>query len=307
MKNKEYTHCNHAGSAIEATIIIPVSDLRRKPVCYDFSLVKDANQESQLLYGERIKVCDEKDGWVFVEAVEQPKLSSTHEWTGYSGWVQSSHLCLAPWTQKMQLCVQYPWISLGGLKVSMGTCLNGTKKNNHTWLIDCYDGSQQEISDHLLTEINKTHLNASKRNRMITLAIEHFLGDPYFWGGRSAYDSKNKEQKTGLDCSGLVNLLYRAQGVLIPRDAKDQLKQCKRIEFKDLKKADLIFLSQIEEPENISHVMLYLEEDLFLEATMDSGDIRIFSGKQKLGKMLKNIRSGEFLDQYVVTFGTIDL
>ena len=40
-----------------------------------------------------------------------------------------------------------------------------------------------------------------------------FLGVRYLWGGTSAW---------GLDCSGLVHLSWRGQGVLLPRDAHDQ-------------------------------------------------------------------------------------
>src|SRR5262245_59606017 len=40
-----------------------------------------------------------------------------------------------------------------------------------------------------------------------------FLGSPYEWGGLSA---------GGLDCSGLVHLVYRLAGLTVPRDAWQQ-------------------------------------------------------------------------------------
>ncbi|WP_162920099.1 C40 family peptidase [Paenisporosarcina cavernae] len=46
------------------------------------------------------------------------------------------------------------------------------------------------------------------------LHLSDFLGKPYCWGGLS---------KDAIDCSGLVYILAKSTGNLIPRDAKDQV------------------------------------------------------------------------------------
>ncbi len=48
-----------------------------------------------------------------------------------------------------------------------------------------------------------------------------FLGAPYLWGGGSAW---------GLDCSGLVQLLFRMAGVEVPRDGDEQWEAGRTVE-----------------------------------------------------------------------------
>ncbi|RXR23643.1 NlpC/P60 family protein [Oerskovia turbata] len=47
---------------------------------------------------------------------------------------------------------------------------------------------------------------------------KQYLGVPYVWGGESLAEG-------GLDCSGLVQLVFGAHGVDLPRVAKDQMRQ----------------------------------------------------------------------------------
>ena len=58
-----------------------------------------------------------------------------------------------------------------------------------------------------------------------------------------------------MDCSGLVNLAYRAAGLDIPRDAHEQFLRAKPVNA--LQPGDLIFLSERQNPKRIVHVMLY--------------------------------------------------
>jgi cell wall-associated NlpC family hydrolase len=53
----------------------------------------------------------------------------------------------------------------------------------------------------------------AKRGQRVVSAARRFLGASYHWGGRTF---------AGLDCSGLIQLAARREGILLPRDAREQ-------------------------------------------------------------------------------------
>jgi peptidoglycan endopeptidase LytF len=72
----------------------------------------------------------------------------------------------------------------------------------------------------------------------------------------------------GIDCSGLVSVLYRFEGVEILRDADLQFDDpaWAPVERQDLRPGDLLFFGA-EQPLRITHVGLYSGEGRFLSAT----------------------------------------
>jgi cell wall-associated NlpC family hydrolase len=71
----------------------------------------------------------------------------------------------------------------------------------------------------------------ARAKAVVTLAAG-FLEAPYVWGGTTAW---------GLDCSGLVQTVYGAYGIRLPRDADQQAEMGETVRLEDVKPADLIF------------------------------------------------------------------
>lgn len=123
-----------------------------------------------------------------------------------------------------------------------------------------------------------------------------FEGEPYVWGGRSFYD---------VDCSGLVGLCYQVHGIALPRNSRCQYKRSTKLEGWELQPADLIFISTKGVFERISHVMIYLGDDSFIEAA--GGTIRqvvVRAGVEVLGKPVEACKSGDKTDYGTIYFGT---
>ena len=86
----------------------------------------------------------------------------------------------------------------------------------------------------------------------IIAQAEKLLGVPYLWGGMSA---------KGVDCSGMVRIAHIMNGILLPRNASQQVKCGERVDLKDLERGDLVFFgtpATDEKPMRITHVGIYL-------------------------------------------------
>jgi peptidoglycan DL-endopeptidase CwlO len=63
-----------------------------------------------------------------------------------------------------------------------------------------------------------------------------YLGVPYVFGGANP--------GTGLDCSGLVQLVFRQLGIALPRTAQSQYDATRRVRRDELRPGDLVFFAR---------------------------------------------------------------
>jgi cell wall-associated NlpC family hydrolase len=150
---------------------------------------------------------------------------------------------------------------------------------NDRWL-----GYPGWVETHLLDE-NRIHPHSQSTmidpHKLVEDA-QTFLNTPYLWGGASPYDP-SAPKTTGVDCSGLVYLLHKMQGVYIPRDAHDQWLKGNPISGAELSIGDLVFIELKEKRGRIDHVMLYAGENRLIEAVIRPGIVREISFEERLG------------------------
>jgi gamma-D-glutamyl-L-lysine dipeptidyl-peptidase len=201
---------------------------------------------TQLLIGEAVQVLEDRGDWVHVVALAQG--SSRHR-AGYPGWMRRAHLGapVARWQGASVFVVtgSAP-LDVDGqrLDVSFGTGLwvQSVDDERATVLLPGDRTGTIPLRDVRLG--HKLEQVTYGADDVLDLAGQ-FLGLRYLWGGTSAW---------GLDCSGLVHLVYRALGVPLPRDASDQAatERVEPVPLDDVRPGDLYFFAR--PGESVYHV-----------------------------------------------------
>jgi cell wall-associated NlpC family hydrolase len=117
---------------------------------------------------------------------------------------------------------------------------------------------------------DKAHLR-----KEIVRTANRFIGVRYRWGGQSS--------KTGFDCSGLTMVVYRLNGLELPRSSRQQWKTGSPVYPGKLSTGDLVFFATNGDG-RVSHVGIYLGNNNFLHAPGSGRKIRISSMSNKYYK-----------------------
>jgi hypothetical protein len=102
-------------------------------------------------------------------------------------------------------------------------------------------------------------------NAIIAFA-KNMMGSPYIWGGAST---------KAIDCSGFTKLIYYTQGIILARDASQQVKYGQPVDIsriENLEKGDLLFFGN--SAERPGHVGIYIGNGDFIHS---SGRVHISS------------------------------
>lgn len=212
-----------------------------------------SEQVTQLLLGETLKVYEKKRSWYRVKTVHD----------NYECWMDENQFAFISQRQFEAIQSSKPTVVSDLINVvsqtegsAMMTILMGSNLvefSNDQFIIDSNQWSYEGSSI-------KTDEVGPKNN----IAENAFLllNSPYQWGGRSAF---------GIDCSGFVQLIYKLNGIFLPRDASQQAQKGQTLSFiEEAEEGDLAFFDN--EEGNITHVGIILTNNRIIHA---SGKVRI--------------------------------
>ncbi|EKF60514.1 hypothetical protein QWE_05593 [Agrobacterium albertimagni AOL15] len=199
-----------------AMVTLPVVALRPKP---DLNVGID----TELLMGEEVQVFERKNGWAWVQAVDD----------GYVGYLPEETLGPVAATTHV-VTVPRTFVYSGPdlrfptrMALSMGSRLtiSGEAETRGTRYLLLSDGDAL-VAPHL------SPISDPPVPDYVTVA-GLFLETPYLWGGKSGF---------GIDCSGLVQLAMRMAGQEAPRDSDMQASGLGvPVERAELRRGDLVF------------------------------------------------------------------
>ena len=210
--------------------------------------VDQAEMVNQILFGEHFKVLEVRNKW--------SKVRLAHD--SYEGWV-----CNKQWIEieediYKQLDKEVATIAIDILDI--------ISKDHHQPIVigsilPSFKSGHALINNEMYRFDGLTTAGFTKKEKLVENALM-YLNAPYLWGGRSPL---------GIDCSGFTQMVYRLQGVDLPRDAYQQAEVGTTLSFVEESEAgDLAFFDNNEG--RITHVGIILENNHIIHA---SGKIRI--------------------------------
>jgi cell wall-associated NlpC family hydrolase len=111
----------------------------------------------------------------------------------------------------------------------------------------------------------RRHHNYLSFNQLAAAYAKTLEGIPYVWGGTS---------KSGFDCSGLTQYVYRHFGKQIQRTADDQFREFAMISHVRARPGDLVFFHDTSDPSSyVYHVGVYEGGEYMVAATHTGGTV----------------------------------
>jgi cell wall-associated NlpC family hydrolase len=216
-----------------------------------------APRASEVLHGESLAVLERRDAWLRVRARD-----------GYHGWIHEGYLALgtAEWASDWDGRATVR--SLGcevrcddtRARLPLGARLAAWRDGT----LETADGQHGQLAGGTV----RPDVEGRAEARLVApteWALRWFGGAPYAWGGRTDW---------GCDCSGLVQAVFVARGVALPRDSDQQLAVGAEVPPESMGRGyeagDLLFFA---ERGRVSHVAIWAGAGRIVHSALSRGGV----------------------------------
>lgn len=260
---------DYLGKKTKAIINISVANLRSNPS-------HSSELATQATLGTIVKVYKQEDNWYFVQTPDK-----------YLAWVDAGGIELADeqkaenwdgdekiiYTNTFGHAYSSPDESTFIVSdLTAGNMLTILKHTDKNYIVRFPDGRNAYIRKNEAEPYGVWLKNLSPTNETLVATGKMLMGVPYLWGGTST---------KGVDCSGFTKTIYFLNGMVIPRDASQQVHTGIPVDstgnFEKLQNGDLLFFgtkATDSAREKVVHVGMWIGNNEFIHS---SGRVRVSS------------------------------
>lgn len=224
----------------------------------------EAPLENQMLMGALVETLGETDrywvkvraedytGWVTDLAIHELTDSEKDAWLAAPKWIctaEYSRIREKPGKDSDPICD----FTMGDLVRQTGeTCSCGC------WTkVLLPDGREGWVPTKDISDFGQRTAALKPGAAGIMKLARSFAGTPYMWGGNSIKH---------FDCSGLVKFCYYMNGLILPRNASQQIKCGKNVLDEEWQPGDLLFFGS-KNPFRVTHVALYAGDGVIVHSS----------------------------------------
>ena len=258
---------NEKGEKKYALINVSVANLRSNPK-------HSAELVTQAILGTPVYVLKNVNGWYLVQTPDK-----YISWTNGGSIVLLDEKGLENWKSNPKIIyLKTTGFSMNEMlsqRVSdlvAGNILVLDHENDEYWSVIYPDGRKALVMKNEAELLRSWNEELTITESSISQTAKKLMGAPYLWGGTST---------KGLDCSGFTKTVYFLHGMILPRDASQQVHVGELVDkekdFTKLQVGDLLFFgrkNEANQSEKVVHVGLWLGNNQFIHA---SGDVHISS------------------------------
>lgn len=244
-----------------AIINISVANLRSNPK-------HSAELATQATLGTSVKVLKKQGDWYYIQTPDKYLA-----WVDAGGIVLCNEQAIKNWQSvgKIMYTKTYGHAYVGPDRKEIvsdlvaGNLLEVLKYADTFYIVRFPDGRQAYVAHDESEKYEDWLASLENSSDALVETSKRFMGVPYLWGGTST---------KGMDCSGFTKTIFFLNGIIIPRDASQQVHTGKSIDdtgnFDSLEAGDLLFFGKKatdSTKEKVVHVGMWIGKNEFIHAS----------------------------------------